>query len=189
MVFNDHWKQKGQHAFLGASKYSWINYDPEKLATAYTGFLAAQRGTELHNFAATCIKLRQKLPRSKKTLNSYVNDAIGFGMTPEQILYYSDNCFGTADAILFDEKNSILRVHDLKTGTTPAHMEQLLIYDALFCLEYRVKPKDIYIEDRIYQCDEVIVETPVAEDISIVMSKIIEFDKIIDRIKTEVSST
>ena len=189
MVFNDHWKQKGQHAFLGASKYNWINYDADKLASAYTGFLAAQRGTELHNFAAMCIKLRQKLPRSKKTLNSYVNDAIGYGMTPEQVLYFSDNCFGTADAICFEEKDSILRIHDLKTGITPAHMEQLFVYNALFCLEYKVKPKDIFIEDRIYQCDEVIVATPDPNDISIIMSKIIEFDKVINRIKTEVSST
>lgn len=189
MVFNDHWKQKGQHAFLGASKYNWINYDADKLVSAYTGFLAAQRGTELHNFAAMCIKLRQKLPRSKKTLNSYVNDAIGYGMTPEQVLYFSDNCFGTADAICFEEKDSVLRIHDLKTGITPAHMEQLFIYNALFCLEYKVKPKDIFIEDRIYQCDEVIVATPDPNDISIIMGKIIEFDKVINRIKTEVSST
>lgn len=135
MTFNEHSRLIGQHAFLSASKYHWINYDADKLTTAYTNFMAAQKGTELHEFAARCIALGQKLPRSKKTLNSYVNDAIGFRMTPEQVLCYSENCFGTADSICF--RDDILRIHDLKTGIVPAHMEQLLIYDALFCLEYK----------------------------------------------------
>lgn len=186
MRFNEHYKLKGQHAFLGASKYHWIGYDSKKVAQAYKSFLATKRGTELHDFAAKCIELKQRLPRSKKTLNSYVNDAIGFGMTPEQVLYYSNNCFGTADAICFDEKNSILRVHDLKTGITPAHMEQLLIYNALFCLEYRVKPREIQIEDRIYQCDDVIIANPTSETIIDIMNRIIDFDKIISQINEEV---
>ena len=101
MNFNRHSNLVGQHAFLGASKYHWINYDQQKLADSYANFLAVQRGTELHDFAATCIKLKQKLPKSQKTLNMYVNDAIGFNMIPEQVLYYSDNCFGTADSIQY----------------------------------------------------------------------------------------
>ena len=129
MKFNRHSNLEGMHAFLGASKYHWINYSDEKVAEAYKNFLAAQRGTEIHEFAATCIRLKQKLPRLRKTLNMYVNDAIGFRMTPEQILYYSDNCFGTADTISFND--GILRIHDLKTGNIPAHIEQLMIYDAL----------------------------------------------------------
>ena len=107
MTFNEHSRLIGQHAFLGASKYHWINYDADKLTTAYTNFMAAQKGTELHEFAARCIALGQKLPRSKKTLNSYVNDAIGFRMTAEQVLCYSENCFGTADSICF--RDDILR--------------------------------------------------------------------------------
>ena len=185
MVFNDHAKLKGQHSFLGASKYSWINYDPEKVGIAYRNFLATARGIALHDFAATCIKLGQKLPRSKKTLNSYVNDAIGFRMKPEQVLYYSDNCFGTTDAICFD--GHMLRVHDLKTGVVPAHMEQLLVYNALFCLEYHQDPEKIEIEDRIYQNDDVIVAVPNPEDIRAIMNKIVTFDKIIQNIKNEVA--
>ena len=181
MTFNDHSRLTGQHAFLGASKYHWINYDSEKIAAAYTSFMAAQKGTELHEFAAKCISLGQKLPRSKKTLNSYVNDAIGFRMTPEQVLYYSENCFGTADSICF--RDDILRIHDLKTGVIPAHMEQLLIYDALFCLEYRIKPEKIQIENRIYQSDDIIVATPEADDVNAVMEKIREFDPIIAKLK------
>ena len=88
MNFNEHSMLEGKHAFLGASKYHWINYSSEKIADAYSNFLLVQKGTELHEFAAKCIKLGQKLRSSKKTLNMYVNDAIGFKMTPEQILYF-----------------------------------------------------------------------------------------------------
>ena len=183
MNFNKHLNLEGRHAFLGASKYHWINYDSDKLATTYSNFLATQRGTRLHEFAAQCIELRQKLPRSKKTLNMYVNDAIGFRMVPEQILYYSENCFGTADAIKFS--NNLLRIHDLKTGVTPAHMEQLMIYAALFCLEYQIKPSEIDIELRIYQQNTIIYHNPTAEEIVPIMDKIITADKIIDRIKSE----
>ena len=181
MNFNNHSNLEGQHAFLGASKYHWINYDQEKVADTYNKFLATQKGVILHDFAAQCIKLGQKLPRSEKTLNLYVNDAIGYKMTPEQVLYYSDNCFGTADAISF--RNDFLRIHDLKTGVTPAHMEQLMIYAALFCLEYKVDPKDIGMELRIYQNNEIIFHEPERDEIMPIIDKIIEFDKIIKSIK------
>lgn len=183
MNFNKHLNLRDQHAFLSASKYHWINYDSDKLVESYEAFQAAAKGTQLHDFAATCIKLNQKLPKSKKTLNMYVNDAIGYVMTPEQILYYSDNCFGTCDAISF--RDSMLRIHDLKTGVTPAHMEQLYIYTALFCLEYRQNPSDIQTELRIYQDDEIISEIPPSDLIISIMDRIREFDKIIDRLKEE----
>lgn len=183
MNFNKHSAQEGQHAFLGASKYHWINYDEDKLVTSYSNFLATKKGTELHEFAAQCIRLGQKLPSSKKTLNMYVNDAIGFKMIPEQILYYSENCFGTADAISF--RKNLLRIHDLKTGEIPAHMEQLKIYAALFCLEYDIKPGDIDMELRIYQSNEALYHKPTADEIVPIMDKIITFDKIINKIKSE----
>ena len=183
MNFNKHSALEGQHAFLGASKYHWINYDDEKIATAYANHLATLKGTQLHEFAAQCIRLGQKLPRSEKTLNMYVNDAIGFKMIPEQILVYSENCFGTADAILF--RNNFLRIHDLKTGVIPAHMEQLLIYASLFCLEYNVKPGEIEMELRIYQNNDVQIANPTAEDIVPIMDKIITADKIIKKIKEQ----
>ena len=183
MNFNEHGQLKGCHAFLSASKYHWVNYDEEKLATAYSNFLAVQKGTKLHDFAAQCIELGQKLPKSKKTLNMYVNDAIGFRMTPEQVLYYSDNCFGTADAISFGD--GLLRIHDLKTGATPAHMEQLMIYAALFCLEYRMKPAEIGMELRLYQSDEILIHEPEVDEIVPIMDKIVSFDKLIQRIKDQ----
>lgn len=183
MNFNKHSNLEGCHAFMGASKYHWINYDEAKIAESYFKHLAAQKGTELHEFAALCIRLGQKLPKSRKTLNMYVNDAIGFKMVPEQVLYFSDNCFGTADSISF--RDNILRIHDLKTGMTPAHMEQLWVYNALFCLEYNIKPSEIEIENRLYQFDDILVDNPTAEIIVPIMDKIITFDKIISKIKAE----
>lgn len=183
MNFNRHSNLEGQHAFLGASKYHWINYSEEKVADAYSNHLASMRGTILHDFASQCIRLGQKLPKSGKTLNRYVNDAIGFKMTPEQVLCYSLNCFGTADAISF--KDGLLRIHDLKTGVLPTHFEQLMIYAALFCLEYSVDPADILIELRIYQNDDVQVCEPAPDVIGAIMKKIIAFDKIIERIKEQ----
>lgn len=183
MNFNKHSNYEGLHAFLGASKYHWINYDENKLASSYSNHLATLKGTKLHEFAAQCIQLGQKLPKSQKTLNMYVNDAIGFKMTPEQILLYSDNCFGTADAISF--RKDFLRIHDLKTGVIPAHIEQLEIYAALFCLEYKIKPGTIGMELRIYQNDQILYHNPTAEEIAPIMDKIITFDKVIDKIKEQ----
>ena len=87
MDFNPHYNLIGQHAFLSASKYHWINYDESKLTEAYFKYLAIQKGTKLHDIARQLIEEGIKLPKSKKTLNMYVNDAIGFKMTPEQPLY------------------------------------------------------------------------------------------------------
>lgn len=183
MQFNNHRNLEGYHAFLGASKFHWINYDEDKLIYSYDKHRATIRGTELHNIASQLIKHGLKQPKSKKTFNMYVNDAIGFKMTPEQPLYYSDYCFGTADAICF--RNNLLRIHDLKTGISPAHIEQLMIYAALFCLEYRIKPGEIDIELRIYQNDEILYSKPTAEDILPIMDKIQRFSEVITKIKEQ----
>ena len=179
MIWNDHSKLEGKHAFLSASKYSWINYDEDKLAETRNNFLAAAQGTELHALAAQCIKLGVKLQKTNATLNLYVNDAIGYKMTPERILYYSPYCFGTADAISF--RKNMLRIHDLKTGVVPAHMEQLEIYAALFCLEYKKNPADLEMELRIYQNNQVIIHNPEPERIKYIMDKAIRFSDIITK--------
>lgn len=87
---------------------------------------------------------------------------------------------GTADAISF--RDNFLRIHDLKTGSRPVHMEQLEIYAALFCLEYKYKPSDIKIELRIYQSDEVIVHNPEPDDIMEIINKIIHLNKLLEDI-------
>lgn len=181
MNFNLHSDLVGKHAFLSPSKYHWINYDPEKLDDVWRNSQAAQRGTELHDFAHRAVRLGVKLPRSNKTLNLYVNDVIGFRMTTEQVLYYSDNCYGHADAISF--RKDQLKIFDLKTGLIDGSFHQLEVYAAIFCLEYGVKPGEIEIELRIYQHDEVEITVPTTETIAEIMSKIIVFDRRIELLK------
>lgn len=183
MIFNKHLNLEGKHAFLSPSNYHWLGYDEDKLIRTYSTFLATKRGTELHELACDCIKLGVKLEENGSTLSMYVNDAIGFELKPEQTLYYSRNAFGTADAIGF--RKNILRIHDLKTGKTPASIKQLEIYAGLFCLEYDVNPKDIAMELRIYQSNEVMIHEPSADDIFHVMDKIIFFDNCIEDLKAE----
>lgn len=183
MDFNKHSALQGMHSFLSASKYHWVNYDDQKLLDTWRTSQAAARGTALHAFAADAIKLGIKLPRSAQTLNLYVNDAIGFKMTPEQVLFYSPNCFCTADAISF--RRSKLRVHDLKTGSSPVSMTQLEIYAAVFCLEYGHRPGEIEIELRIYKDDEVLVHEPETERIAYIMDKIVAFDRLINSMRSE----
>lgn len=183
MNFAKHYNLEGQHAFLGASKYHWIRYSDDKLIEMYYLEKAKEEGTRLHELASELIKLGIKLPKTNKTLNMFVNDAIGYKMESEQILYYSMNCFGTADAICF--RNNTLRIHDLKTGKIPAHFEQLEIYAALFCLEYDIKPADIDIELRIYQENDIGVFIPESDDIVPIMDRIITADKIISKIQIE----
>lgn len=181
MNFNEHWNLAGRHAFLSPSQYHWVNYTPEKLIDRYYSSEAVKRGTELHEYASMAIRLGRKQPRNTDTVNMFINDAIGFMMTSEQPLYYSENCFGTADAISF-EKNT-LRIHDLKTGITEASMLQLEIYAAIFCLEYAANPENIQIELRIYQSNEKRIENPDPLYIQELMDKIIEWDAIIEKVK------
>lgn len=183
MIFNKHFNFEGKHAFLSPSSYAWLRYDEEHLEERFRKARAAQRGSELHDFAKDAIRLGIKLPANGSTMSAYVNDAIGFKMTPEQSLVYSDNCYGTADTISFrrSRRNGRfkLRVHDLKTGENKCKMDQLKIYDALFCLEYDFKPFDFDHELRIYQSDEVDVEEPDPDEIVHIMDTIIQWDKLI----------
>lgn len=186
MKFNKHSNLIGQHSFLSPSKHSWLRYSEDKFEEAYNNFLAAKRGTELHEFAADCIRMGIRLPKAQHTLNMYVNDAISYKMTPEQPIQPFANsmyAFGTADAISFHK--DMLRIHDLKTGVTPASMDQLLIYEAFFCLEYRVKPTDIKSELRIYQNDEIFVCTPDPEEVQAVMDQTILGNSILEKLNME----
>ena len=208
MIWYDHSKDTpvGSHALLGGSRYSWLNYDNEKLFNYVSSSYATTIGTLIHELAAKLIKnqikvskndarkmillnlLDNNVPRSVIDIEryidnfvAYVNDAIGYGM--RQTLRYSENAFGTADAILFNEKKNFLRIHDYKSGVTQPNLHQLEIYAALFCLEYRIKPKDISTELRIYWFEEVITGLPTAEDIVPIMDKIVTFDNFIKNMK------
>lgn len=184
MNFVRHLNLEGLHAPFSPSQPSWIRYDDDKAIEVYMNRKASEMGTRLHAWAKDTIDLGLKQPRTKKTLYAYVNDAIGYRMETEVVLFYSERFFGTADAISF--RNNLLRIHDLKTGKHPANMEQLEVYTALFCLEYKVKPSDIKMELRIYQNDEVIVHIPESEDIVKIMQKIVSLDKLLEKIDEEV---
>lgn len=183
MNFIKHGNLSGLHAPFSASQSAWLRYDDEKAIEVYQNRKAAEMGSKLHDWAKRTIDLGIKQPRSKKTLYSYVNDAIGYGMSTEVVLMYSDHFFGTADAISF--RDGMLRIHDLKTGKIPAHIEQLLVYAALFCLEYHYKPEDIKIELRIYQNDEVLYHIPEPEEVDAVIDKIVHLDELLRHIDEE----
>lgn len=204
MNFNKHLELRGKHAPLGASRYHWINDTDDQIVKRICAQYASEVGTLIHDYACERVSFRLKMNRNEKkdvilellrhgiprvvideldmntiydNLVNYVNDCIGYRMSPEVKLVYSEICFGTCDAIAFYEKEKFLRIHDLKTGTMPGHMEQLLIYAALFCLEYRVKPIDIQCELRIYQNGEIVTLEPTANDILDIIGIIKEKNK------------
>lgn len=183
MRFNRHTNLEGLHAPFSASQSSWLRYDDEKAIEVYSNKKAAKMGSRLHEWAKMTIDLKIRQPRSKKTLYAYVNDAIGFDMDTEVVLLYSERFFGTADTISF--RNGVLRIHDLKTGKEPVKIEQLMVYAALFCLEYKVKPDEIEIELRIYQNDDTLCCVPEPEDITRIMDLIIHLDKLLMRLDEE----
>lgn len=182
MRFNKHLGLQGEHAFLSPSNYHWINYTPNRLSERWTTAQAAACGSAQHMYAQEQI-IAGRLSDHVGTLGMYINDAIRYRMTPEQILFYSENCFGTADAIAF--RYNTLRVFDLKSGVIKGSVHQLEVYAALFCLEYDKDPFDIKIELRIYQADEVIVYDADPEDIMFIMEKIQDFDKQITQLRLE----
>lgn len=183
MNFAKHLNLEGLHAPFSPSQSAWLRYSDEKAKEVYLNRKASEMGSRLHVWAKETIDLGIKQPRSQKTIYAYVNDAIGFKMSTEVVLFYSERFFGTADAISF--RNNTLRIHDLKTGTKGKiedHMEQLEIYAALFCLEYKVKPGDIDMELRVYKNNEVLVHNPTAEDILPIMDKIVHLNKLLIQI-------
>ena len=184
MDFNRHTQLEGLHAVFSPSQSSWLRYSDERAVEVYLNKRAAEMGTRLHAWVKETIDLGIKQPRSKKTIYAYVNDAIGFKMSTEVVLFYSPKFFGTVDAICF--RNMFLRIHDLKTGKRPVDMEQLLIYAALFCLEYKIKPKDLEgCELRIYQNDDVMVHNPGPEEIQDVMDRIVYLDDLLSNVNEE----
>jgi len=181
VIFNSHSDLQGKHAFLSPSGYHWLNYTDQKLEARFISMSAARRGSDLHALAHEAIRLAVKLSRANLALSTYVNDAIGYKMNCEQPLYFSPNCFGTADTIAF--RRGKLRIHDLKTGISSSSFKQLEVYAAIFCLEYQIDPYEIEVELRIYQGDEIRVSNPDPDVIADIMDKIVDFDKQIEAMK------
>lgn len=137
------------------------------------------------DYARKIISHLKNIPKEVfEAVQCYINDGVGFRMTTEQALVYSEHVFGHADTISF--RNNFLRIHDLKTGTNPAHMEQLEVYAALFCLEYKAKPSDIEIELRLYQWDGVEIENPNSEILLPIMDRIMTSERIAADIEKEI---
>lgn len=184
MRFKRHSHLAGEHSFLSPSYYHWVNYDNERLFTRFKAVRASIYGVQQHAYAAEAIELREIQMDDASTLGMFINDCIRFRMVPEQVLYYSNNCFGTADAIAF--RRNILRISDLKTGESRTSEHQLEIYAALFCLEYGIDPFDIKaIELRIYQHDECREYIGDPNSIAYIMDKIIDFDEQLDQHRRE----
>jgi hypothetical protein len=178
VIFNDHSKLAGTHAFLSASNYYWIGYSEDKLEEYISTAQAARRGTEMHELACRLIRMGVELPDVRKTINMYVNDAIGFKMEPEVVLYYSPFCYGTVDTICF--RKNTLRIHDLKNGKNKASEKQLYVYSAMFCLEYGFNPQKIETILRIYQNNDVFEHLAEPDYIEAIMAKIVAFVKRIE---------
>ena len=203
-IFNDHKDYEGKHAFLSPSGKTWLNWDKETLITRFYNHYAKDIGTIVHEVAKDCIRSRMKLNKGDKhlielmlyknyipkkayvsediieNLANFVNDAIGFRMQSEVVLFYSNFVFGTADAIVFDPETMTLRIHDLKNGKEKVvTFDQLLIYDAIFCLEYKVDPYKLKggILLRLYQFGEVGEYKAEPEEIKEIMDIIVESNK------------
>lgn len=207
ILWNDHHLLTGKHALMGGSNFHWLNWTNENFEERYYAHFSTDMGTSLHQLASDCIKSRTKLNKGDRhiidltlykagipssafdteailmNMIPFVNDAIGFHMDSEILLYYSPYCFGTADAIGFDERNRILRIHDYKSGTTPAHIEQLMIYAALFCLEYHKHPKNFVTKLRIYQSMDIVEVVPEPAEIEAIMNIIITRSRQIDKFR------
>lgn len=210
MIFvNTHPELIGKHAIFSPSKHSWMNYtEDEKIVRAYMNSFSAQIGTAVHAYACDKINYRQPLEDNRSERNAlllhllksgipykviplekiftnllpYVNDAIGYKMTPEVLLYYSDDIFGWADTIAFSRNT--LRIHDLKTGDGPASMDQLMGYAGLFYISHKKEAKleKCKTELRIYQNNEVLIHTPPVYDIAKVMDTIVHTDLVISEL-------
>lgn len=180
MALEDISKYKGTHAFLSPSQPAWLRYTESHLLDMYRQERATEKGTRLHAWAEETIRLGINQPtRTRNMLYNYVNDAIGYGMEPEKLLFHTKYCYGTADSIIF--KRGVLRIHDLKTGVTKPHEDQLRVYAALWCLSNGVDPEKIKIICRFYQRQDLIEFQPTGEEIRGIMNIISVWEKILEQ--------
>ena len=172
--FPPHPELEGRHAIMSPSKYNWTKDDFDGFMRRLDTMYAAQRGTEMHELAAQLIKHRIKVKDDQTTFGMYVNDAIEFRMKPEVPVMYSENCFGTIDSVIFRDDLNLLRIHDLKTGSSPANVLQLMIYAAITCLQNKVDPTTISYELRIYQNNNYEQWNPTGEEIKLIAEEILK---------------
>lgn len=188
MEWNDHWRLEGRHATLSPSGYHWLNYDPDKMRRVTWNNYSKEDGTKMHELASNMILYSIMPENNENALNQFVIDALTMfdePMSSEILLYYSDECFGTADAIYYDEEKKHLQVHDLKTGVSKPSFKQLWIYCALFCLEYDKKPEELTFECRLYQLGAMDIDNPDPKDIRTIMNQIVSMSNVIEGVRIE----
>lgn len=188
MEWNDHWRLEGRHATLSPSGYHWLNYDADKMRRVTWNNYSKEDGTKMHELASNMILYNIMPEDNENAINQFVIDALTMFDTPmssEVLLYYSDECFGTADAIYFDETLKHLQVHDLKTGVSKPSFKQLWIYCALFCLEYDKKPEDLTFECRLYQLGAMDIDVPDPKDVRAIMNQIVSMSNVIEGVRIE----
>lgn len=212
MIFVKHSNWEGKHSILSPSKWQWLNDDEESLRRRIVSSYAPMVGTIIHDYACERIETGLKLQRNDKksiifellrkdvprfvvsdldmntvfeNLYNYINDCIGYRMSPEVGLGVSDYGFGHTDCIGYSEKENMLRIFDLKTGKIPAHIEQLLVYVAYFCIEYSKKPYEFDAELRIYQNNEIIFHKPSPDEIAPIIDNINSKNNYITRLFKE----
>ena len=150
----------------------------------FTKYKCLEPDSKLAGYGMVLMRQIGTLPKEVfETAKHYINDGIGYRMQVEQPLVYSEFIFGTADTISF--RDGVLRIHDYKSGDGPVHMDQLIIYAALFCLEYMIKPRDIKVELRIYQAGEVVVHEPSSEELEDIMDHIINTNRYVEKLKAK----
>lgn len=186
MRLNKHSDLEGKHAFLAPSSPAWLRYDDQKLERRYTEHIAHILGTKEHEYAKQAIELGHRQADEQKTVNMYINDCIGFRMKPEVVLYWSPFCFGSADALGFSRSEMTLRISDLKTGKTATTFDQLIVYCALFCLEYEFpRPWEILFELRIYQNNKIKYMEPDPDEVFRAMDRILTGSRLLEEIYNE----
>jgi len=179
--FHKHPELVDKHAFLSPSSHAWQRYTPDHLLDVYSNMQKKEMGTRIHAFVSEAINLGIKLGTSHTSVNLFVNDAIGFHMSSEVPLYYSDYIFGTADAISFNETTMELRIHDLKTGNQPVRsFEQLDAYAALFLHEYNQSPYDVTIIQRLYQNSDYTEQIADTASNAALMATMVDFTKLLE---------
>ena len=175
---------KPEHAMFSPSQPSWLHDTDEEFAARYSNKKAAELGTRYHEDAARMIQNRWRMSKSSDpvadNVRAYINDAIKYQMLPEVRLEGTQDFFGTADTIIF--RRGLLRVHDLKTGTTKPHMDQLRLYAAYYCMQYGINPNDIQMDLRFYQNNEIVCYEPEFGVIADIISEVRHKDELKRRI-------
>ena len=180
-------------AEIGTEIHEWASHQII-LSSKVSGIKEVEKGVKTHiyekymekyskcydpEFGTLLLKHLHYIPgEAFLTTKQFINDSIGFRMESEKRLTVSSMIYGTADAVRYYTKENLLRVSDLKTGKRPAKIEQVFIYAALYCYEYKLKPLNTNFEARIYQNGEIFIEQPSGEDINEILINIVHKDEV-----------